>query len=71
MHYCSRIPSTLLPRSVTSRFMRRASMRSESHWTKIYAKTLNPIPATVRRELYLQVIKRSQCGVMQGQDTFG
>lgn len=36
--YCSRIPFTSRPRSVTSRFILRANIRSESHWTKICRK---------------------------------
>lgn len=67
--YCSRIPSTLLPRSFTSRSIRRASMRSESHCTKTWKIALIICDSNFQIR-YLQIVQVSERWIMQSHYSF-
>lgn len=68
--YCSKMPSTLRPRSFTSRLIRRASIKSESHCTNIYNKGFQACVVHIRIiTTHLEVIQHAKCRVVQGQDT--
>lgn len=73
---CSRIPFTSRPRSVTSRFILRANIKSESHWTKIYVEAVklckaqqNPVFSLRTFKSYSALSAGSLSTIMPSADT--